>query len=1663
MTDRSDIAALCRAIFPDWKVAILKEIDGGNSDAHVVVVDLIPADVTPEKLTPSGLTSGQYILKVQPHTLWLGEKPESSRHEAAVKQCVEFSAEHIPRLRFSAENDNHSILLYDIAGHSLSGFVDAEAVDVGSLLHYCALISGNLLQSWNANYTINNLSNAQATLAAWLGYRLNRVEAPNLHAFVSSLTANSPIFLMAGRVLVNPLWLTTANQVNIPVTEVSFNGLIHADLHPGNVLVDRMRQNLDRYWLIDFALSRNAPLGFDHSYFELALLLGHLDGADAQRVLNILEALEAPSGSADARKVPVQDLGIVDCVGAIRRAANEWQQANEPTRTDSFYSQMLLSRIAAGLNWANKPIPDVRRRLALAYAAKAATLYLELFSPPSFQSLVASTGPSASELPPPVAPEWSDVWEQLGRFDPTRAKYVLVTGKIRPSEALSSLALVPWSLIVDLDPDSNESGLYSCIGATLSRLRAVSQFGRQPIPPDFERGTAWLMTNGWPSRFEPIPESFRRWRAVYGDGLRHISEKMRNVAKPLPVKVLVLTDTNLEPEYMRSVIAMIDESLDDSSDITVIGLPPISNEPGIKAHYSLSITDFLNALHQVLGSAAQIDEPAIPGNSGYVRIPLDQLRNLNEDVEILHSRVLEDHGTDTTVDSFWRGNSPSWLDLHADLDVQRKVGPKLLTRIRDLLESRGNYTVELQHTPGSGGTTVALRCAWDLRRDFPVSILKRYSPTTADRIDQLFRLSQKPILLVAEELLLPQTQREDLYREIAHRNVRCVILYVVRSFDDEASVDADQFKISDPMDDNEAVAFHQAFSFRTDSPRRQQALRELTTSEELKPYRTAFYYGLTTYEEDFKRVDNFVSAHLGQFSRRIRDVMQYVALVTRFTQIGLSIGFVKALLGLEADSEINLPEALGDAGAKLVITRGQFVRLLHPIVAEELLRQELGGHDNWLHGLKDLSLALIQETLRHLGPDSVEGLELFTGLFIKRDFWAPRMRVRRSFSELILKIPFPAGQHQILMTLTEACPSEPHFWNHLGRHHIYEMKQDFSSAETYLQKAVELDPNDKIHHHALGMVRRFWIRSQIADALQKEPLQTSEELLSLLEPLLTGAADEFASARRLAPEDDHGYITHIQLIVEVVEAMTRLSDEESLPRLMQRRNALGHWIRKAMVVAEDLLSQVQHLRQQRVPSKYELGCVNRLATLYGHFEALVTSLEQLTESVEDPDVRRALATAYYSRSGRVWKNMSEYELRRTRLLMEANLRSDPTNEHDVRAWFQSYRRLPDFSYIDAIDRLEGWAKTSGSVDAHYYLYILHFLRWKGGSERDDTALQANLEQCKQGRIGKRGESYEWFAKEPSWCPLMQTNELGERRRDTEGKLDFFENTETLARVRGKIDSIKGPQAGLLRLGPRTTAFFLPGTKFSESRHLNSIVDFFLGFSYEGLRAWATDFVAEAKTADEDPGNTKLNAIASSMLSPSQDDPGGAMVLRARVERFIRDQLINSDNHGEVLLVAKLGQLLRTNFGTPSIYVRLGASSLEGLLASLSFARLIKKGIISTVTLIPEKQNDHNPRMIKPSRSFVHAVGATHPSAVTKKRDAEAIVLRALVESEHSGSPLMVSTIGLLFNKHFKVTGVYKQFGFAKLRDFVDSIDTVGVDSDGLVIIRKKSGTSPASS
>jgi len=200
------------------------------------------------------------------------------------------------------------------------------------------------------------------------------------------------------------------------------------------------------------------------------------------------------------------------------------------------------------------------------------------------------------------------------------------------------------------------------------------------------------------------------------------------------------------------------------------------------------------------------------------------------------------------------------------------------------------------------------------------------------------------------------------------------------------------------------------------------------------------------------------------------------------------------------------------------------------------------------------------------------------------------------------------------------------------------------------------------------------------------------------------------------------------------------------------------------------------MRAESKPSFYEINCISSLKSLYGDYDALISAWEALLdESAGQEPLRRAIASAHFAKHERRWSLLSQSELRRIVGLMEANLRDNPGEERDLRMWFEAYRRLPEFTYLEAIDRLEAWVSRAEALDAHYYLYILHFLLWRSGIERNQQKILYHLERCSDLAVGRRGHSYEWLGTAPEWCPLIHHLDLGE-----------FDRKKRFSLVSGKV-------------------------------------------------------------------------------------------------------------------------------------------------------------------------------------------------------------------------------------------------------------------------------------
>ncbi len=147
--------------------------------------------------------------------------------------------------------------------------------------------------------------------------------------------------------------------------------------------------------------------------------------------------------------------------------------------------------------------------------------------------------------------------------------------------------------------------------------------------------------------------------------------------------------------------------------------------------------------------------------------------------------------------------------------------------IADVLGRQSSASFELFHAPGASSTTLARRIAWDLHREHPVLLLRHYSPDTVERVDSVYRRTERSLVLVAESADMGQSEREDLYRKLHERNTPVVVLWVTRS-NDSAPDDTGRhtnnvmYRLAEPMTREEAREFRTSFGPAPALPRRRR-------------------------------------------------------------------------------------------------------------------------------------------------------------------------------------------------------------------------------------------------------------------------------------------------------------------------------------------------------------------------------------------------------------------------------------------------------------------------------------------------------------------------------------------------------------------------------------------------------------------------------------------------------------------------------------------------------------------------------------------------------------------------------------------------------------------------------------------------------------------------
>jgi hypothetical protein len=1040
---------------------------------------------------------------------------------------------------------------------------------------------------------------------------------------------------------------------------------------------------------------------------------------------------------------------------------------------------------------------------------------------------------------------WSEFYDGAHRFRSDRT-YILVTDRIptEASDALIGLASVPWRAVLDFDPHSATNGLLSIIEPVLNKTRLIHRIvkGERVIEP--EPGVHWFFAQGLVGRQESMVSStdHRSWVREYQRELMIQLELIAKVVSPRPITVVVIWNSHSEYRKLNTLLELLQSMFQSLADTIVASLSGtdlqrVAEESGAK--FIPLATRVLAAglyakLEQLAASHGSSNLPMRAGAS-YALSTSDALW-MAENFEVLYQDL--PLGAEESAEVFRRGGTVTWKDLDLHQDCDRDINAALRAQIEYDLNSRDAVRLNLYHAPGAGGTTVGRRIVWDVHTTFPSLLLNHYAPRqTAERLARISALTELSVLVLVDGSEHSQREIDELLRELQALQAPAVIFQVLRRFD-RLNAGKRQFWLSESLNQREADRFTHVYSLA--KPESTPALKKLAYGDER--YRTAFFFGLTAYDRQYRGLSSYVSFRLNGTSAEQRAILEIIALAHYYGQQAIPTQYFApaALMPPSQNVEFERFFDIAPGALELLVHEPASARASHFLVAQEMLQQLLAPEQNddraqiWKQALSRAAKRFLAFSSANLDIVSEDMLELVRRMFIYRDneqVIGTERSASARFANLIEDIPSNAGRVEVLRELTTCFPEEAHFHAHFARFLAMTM-HDFEDARREAGLATNLKENDPTIYHVQGMICRYEITSLIEERRD----------IDAIIPIARDGQVFFEKARSLRPDLEHGYISEIQMLIRVFDYAKH--DREFANVISDHKD--GAFFRQAVQRCEDLLRNVEDLNLDGEPSGFVLDCRAKLDSVYGDYSKALQTYNNLLDrsDVAHATIRRSIVYTLLRRRRGRWDDLNERELLRAVELLESNLEADSGESATLKLWLRAIRflRLPP-SLEAVIERVAYWRANTGELDAVFYLYVLNVLKAIEGSSQALVDASRAIEECKSiARFrADRVRSIEWVGMDDGIRRLCHQSRLGKWSND------FWENESALQLIEGTIVTVEGRQRGSIEIDGGVTAFFVPtraeaGDRPVDFRDVNKRVSFVLGFTYDGPRAWRVRLV-----------------------------------------------------------------------------------------------------------------------------------------------------------------------------------------------------------------------------
>ncbi|KAM9392411.1 sterile alpha motif domain-containing protein 9-like [Pholidichthys leucotaenia] len=778
--------------------------------------------------------------------------------------------------------------------------------------------------------------------------------------------------------------------------------------------------------------------------------------------------------------------------------------------------------------------------------------------------------------------------------------FILVTNKMNPEDLCNIDWLVNMKVfcVFDFDPDSKTSGLCSRYlqhhSANMHFLQSYRMSGGTSIKELeshlhlFEQ-TSWIFCNGRTDfKGNETPCDEMTWIKTKMTYLREsVSVICKQILPKGTFQVIFLVTSLVEKPFLHTFYEFFTD-MEGHEDIICICESEENFQKwqsfaegscGTETVNNSSVVGMkMSHINATLQHVQTVKPRAIKYLPVFVKGTCHLETNLEEQMYSLE--ILTVNQCDETTENFiteekenierqfYRGGRITWLNFwlaehkYVGEVIERDAYHETSKLLKDVSKHNADQTtvniINVYHHPGSGGSTVARQVLWNNRKDLRCAVVKP-SYLVADVARHAVELREyeekDPQRCLPVLLLIEDSDREyldDLRNELEVAiNVRqiqdgtlCFILLSCRR-----SHNPEKRCKESPLQ-NVSVTHKLSAEEKRKFAGKRKALE--------KQYEPQFILTFVLMSEGFTEeyVQQFVEHVLQDIDHQsvVTRLIHYVALLNTYVQNSfISQSHCEALLALtihlERFRQHEFEKSLSDQ-AKLVFlhlrddkTHIESIRIIHPLVAKEILQQLLGPKQTQ----SSLAMDLLRENVlfeHRFGRD--EYLSFLRQLFIRRARISKGDKYDSFFSPLVEHVceneKSPDKAIELLKEAFECFHRDAFFAQQLARlHYTYEK---FEDAKYWAETAAKQHPNNSYILDTKGQVYRKWFQAQCKaienDNKPKTPQNTADAVETALKALECFQECERAADADMENVNSSGYFSEVEVGCSLLKLISSL-------------------------------------------------------------------------------------------------------------------------------------------------------------------------------------------------------------------------------------------------------------------------------------------------------------------------------------------------------------------------------------------------------------------------------------------------------------------------------------------------------------------------------------------